>query len=96
MFEIVLTAILSIFTFVMGWFIKIMMNFGKDMKILDHRIQKLETQQAVDDQKHEYVKEKLTANENALKEINSKLDKILDPKFFSRCPNKFINHGLEG
>jgi hypothetical protein len=83
-YQILFPVIMTLWTLSLGWFIRLLSKVSRDLSLLDHRIGRLEAAQAVDDSEKKTIF-------NMLKRVEDKIDMILDPAFFKRCPTQHLH-----
>lgn len=68
--NIIFSALLTIFLFALGWFIRLLIVFKNDIKDIEDRVSKLEEKQAVDDERWRRM-------EKWMDQIDKKIDRLV-------------------
>lgn len=76
-----------VFISIMGYFVAGLKRLEEKLEKQDKRVDILETKQAVEFERNMTTRDMIISVEKKIDGLGSKIDKILEPEFFQRCPN---------
>jgi uncharacterized protein YoxC len=85
--EIAFIVLQFFFVIVSGYFVASLKKLEAKMERQDKRVDSLETKQAVEFERIMTTRDMIIDVNKKIDTIGSKIDIILDPSFFQRCPN---------